>query len=129
MSWSGEWLRRTGRLLATMPRLPRIPRVGRKAVRPFHRDDLDAILAKAPPQARLAFALAAFAGLRSGEVRGLRWSDVDLKGNTLTVRRALTRNEETTPKSGGHRVVPITAALRALLDAAEPTRASPWAPA
>lgn len=81
----------TAGLLTTAPALPRIPRVGRKMVRPFHRDDLDAILVKAAPQARLAFALAAFAGLRAGEVRELRWSDLDLKGNTLTVRRALTR--------------------------------------
>jgi len=115
-------------MLAAVPAFPRIPRVGRKMVRPFHRDDLDAILAKTPPQTRLAFALAAFAGLRAGEVRGLRWSDLDLKGNTLTVRRALTRGEETTPKSGDQRVIPIAAPLRLLLDAAEANRASPWAP-
>jgi integrase len=113
-------------MLATMPKLPRIPRVGRKMVRPFHRDDLDAILAKSSPHARLAFALGAFAGLRAGEVRGLRWTDIDLKGNTLTVRRALTRGEETTPKSGDQRVVPIAAPLRLLLDA-ESKRSSPWA--
>jgi integrase len=114
-------------MLEAMPKLPRIPRVGRKMVRPFHRDDLDAILAKSSPHARLAFALGAFAGLRAGEVRGLRWTDIDLKGNTLTVRRALTRGEETTPKSGDQRVVPIAAPLRLLLEAAEPKRSSPWA--
>lgn len=114
-------------MLAAMPKLPRIPRAGRKMVRPFHRDDLDAILAKSSPHARLAFALAAFAGLRAGEVRGLRWTDIDLKGNTLTVRRALTRGEETTPKSGDQRVVPIAAPLRLLLEAAEPNRSNPWA--
>jgi integrase len=27
-------------------------------------------------------------GLRRGEVLGLRWSDIDLKGKTLTVRQA-----------------------------------------
>lgn len=117
----------TAGLLSAAPALPRIPRVGRKMVRPFHRDDLDAILAKAAPQAQLAFALAAFAGLRAGEVRGLRWSDLDLKGNTLTVRRALTRGEATTPKSGDQRVIPIAAPLRLLLDAAESSRSSPWA--
>ena len=115
-------------MLAAVPTLPRIPRVGRKMVRPFHRDDLDAILAKSPAHSRLAFALAAFAGLRAGEVRGLRWTDIDLKGNTLTVRRALTRGEETTPKSGDQRVMPIAAPLRLLLDVAESSRSSPWAP-
>jgi len=61
-------------------------------------------------------------------MRGLRWTDIDLKGNTLTVRRALTRGEETTPKSGDQRVVPIAAPLRALLEAAEPSRSNPWPP-
>lgn len=72
---------------------------------------------------------AAFAdGLRAGAVRGLRWTDVDVKGNTLTVRRALARGKETTPKSGDQRVAPIAAPLGVLLEAAEPSRSSPWAP-
>ena len=115
-------------LLAAMPAVPKLPKVGRKVVTSFHRDDLDAILAVASPQARLAFGLAAFAGLRAGEVRGLRWSDVDFRANTLTVRRSITRGQETTPKSGDHRVVPLAGPLRALLDAARVSRSkNPWA--
>ena len=115
-------------LLAAMPAVPKLPKVGRKVVTSFHRDDLDAILAVASSQARLAFGLAAFAGLRAGEVRGLRWSDVDLRANTLTVRRSITRGQETTPKSGDHRVVPLAGPLRALLDAARVSRSkNPWA--
>ena len=61
-------------------------------------------------------------------MRGLRWSDVDLRANTLTVRRSITRRQETTPKSGDHRVVPLAGPLRALLDAARVSRPkSPWA--
>ncbi len=44
------------------------------------------------------------------------------------MRRAMTRGEETTPKSGNHRVVPIAAPLRALLEVACETKKSPWAP-
>ncbi|HWZ89839.1 MAG TPA: site-specific integrase [Polyangiaceae bacterium] len=116
--------------LASMPKLPRIPQGGRKMVRPFHRDDLDAILAVASPQARLAFALAAFAGLRAGEVRGLRWSDIDLKSSTLAVRRSLTCGEETTPKSGDQRVIPLFGTpLLGLLESANANRerSKPWA--
>jgi integrase len=101
--------------------------VGRKVSNPIHRGELDAILAIASPTARLAFALGAFAGLRRSEVLGLRWSDVDLKGNTITVRRAITRGEETTPKSGDHRVIPIAEPLRLLLESAATTKKSPWA--
>ncbi len=94
--------------------------------KPLRRADLDAILAVASPNARLAFALAAYAGLRAGEVRGLRWPDVDLKAGTLTIRRTITRREEATPKSGHHAVLPIVGPLRALLEATQSTRKSPW---
>lgn len=114
-------------LLATLPSLPTLPRVGRKVVRPMHRADLEAILLVASSRARLAFALAAFAGLRAGEVRGLRWSDVDLKGNTLTVRHSITRRETTSPKSGDHRVVPLARPLLELLKPEFEQKTSPWA--
>jgi integrase len=113
-------------LLEQAPKLPSMPKVGRKVTKPLRRADLDAILAVASPNARVAFALAAYAGLRAGEVRGLRWPDVDLKAGTLTIRRSITRGEEATPKSGHHAVLPITAPLRAHLEAAQATRKGPW---
>ncbi len=61
-------------------------------------------------------------------MRGLRWSDVDLKVSTITVRRAITLGIELTPKSHNQRVIPIGPRLRATLEAAAPTKASPWAP-
>lgn len=113
-------------LLEQMPKMPKLPRVERKAPNPLHRDDVDAILAIASPSARLAFALAAFAGLRRSEVVGLRWSDVDLKGNVITVRRAITRGEETTPKSGKPRAIPIAVPLRAILEPLASKKKTPW---
>jgi len=59
-------------------------------------------------------------GLRRGEVLGLRWSDIDLKAKTLTVRQARVlvnyqvRIED--PKSrNGHRTLPLDDALVAAL--------------
>jgi integrase len=118
----------TAGLLATLPSLPKLPRVGRKVVRPMHRADLEAILQVTSSRGRLAFALAAFAGLRAGEVRGLRWSDIDLKGKTLTVRHSITRRETTSPKSGDQRVVPLARPLLELLEPESEQKASPWAP-
>jgi integrase len=115
-------------LLAAMPVLPRLPKSGRKAVNPMRRADLDAILAAASSTARLAFQLAAFAGLRAGEVRGLRWPDVDLEAGALTIRRSVSAGFETTPKSHHQRRIPMSRALRAALEAAKPSKASPWAP-
>jgi integrase len=51
----------------------------------------------------------AFTGLRSSELRGLRWEDVDLKGSRLHVRQRADRyNVIGNPKSeDSHRAIPI----------------------
>jgi integrase len=58
-------------------------------------------------------AVALSIGLRRGEALALRWSDVDLDGGSLTVRRTLSRVGNgltfTTPKSGKSRTVPLPA--------------------
>lgn len=113
-------------MLKTMPALPPLPKVGRKVTRPLRREDLDAILRAAGDAARLACELAAFTGLRASELRGLRWSDIDLKAGVIAVRRGITRGIETTPKSHHQRLIPIGPRLRATLAAAEPKKASPW---
>jgi integrase len=66
---------------------------------------------------RAALALAGYAGLRLGELRALRWRDVDLEAGTLTVSRSLL--PDGTPKppktEAGTRTVPLLPALRRLL--------------
>ena len=56
------------------------------------------------------------AGLRAGEIRGLEWSDVDLRRRQLEVRRSEWRGHLTAPKSGRARLVPLTSALGEALD-------------
>lgn len=46
-------------------------------------------------------------GLRAGELRGLQWGDIDFARGTLMVSRNIVYGEETTPKSGRSRVVPL----------------------
>ena len=46
------------------------------------------------------FEVAAFTGLRLGELRGLRWGDVDWMHRLVHVRRSYTRDELGPPKSG-----------------------------
>ncbi len=115
-----------GRFLESMPAMPPMPKVGRKKAKPMRRDDYEAILAAAAPSAQLAFELIAFGGLRPCEVRGLRWTDVDLQARTLTVRRAITDGEETTPKSHHAEVLPLCPRVGARLERAKPARKSPW---
>jgi integrase len=60
-------------------------------------------------QSRPLLLTAIFAGLRSSELRGLRWSDVDLKAAVLHVRQRADRYGTIgKPKSkAGHRAVPL----------------------
>lgn len=54
------------------------------------------------------FVVAAFTGLRLGELLALRWSDVDFAGARVTVARAMSAGEEaSTTKSRRFRVVPL----------------------
>lgn len=55
----------------------------------------------------IGVSLALRLGLRRGEVFGLRWEDVDLKGKRITVARSF----ESLPKNGKARTLPIPSAL------------------
>jgi integrase len=61
------------------------------------------------------FTVAAFTGLRLGELRALRWTDIDFAKHLVHVRRSYTHGTEGTPKSGRVRSVPLAEqAARAL---------------
>jgi integrase len=67
---------------------------------------------------RPLWATAFYAGLRRGELMGLRWEDVDLDAGVIRVRRGWDAKEgEIAPKSAqGTRTVPIPGVLRAHLE-------------
>jgi integrase len=78
-------------------------------------DEAAELLAVLPPDVQAVYATAFYAGLRRGELRGLRWEDVDLASGVITVRHGWDDYEgEITPKSaaGTDRTVPIFAVLR-----------------
>jgi integrase len=60
---------------------------------------------------------AAYAGLRLGELRALRWRDVDFERRIVHVRRAFTQANEDVPKSGRARAVPMVDQVARCLDA------------
>jgi integrase len=85
-------------------------------------DEIRAIVAKLPhiPDSarwRPLLLTAIFTGLRASELRGLRWSDVDLKGGELHVRQRADRYGTIgRPKSAaGRRTVPLPPMLLAAL--------------
>jgi integrase len=85
-------------ILDAPPVFPRMPRVGRKVARAFTREEIDQLLAKTLPVHRVAFMLAAYAGLRAVEVRALRWRDVDLDGGRIVVRERMCHRVTSSPK-------------------------------
>jgi integrase len=72
-------------------------------------EEVKAILGAAAATAKPLLLTAIFSGLRSSELRGLRWSDVDLKQGTLEVRQRADRYGRIgSPKSkAGRRTVPL----------------------
>jgi len=60
--------------------------------------------------------LAAYAGLRQGELLALRWRDIEFAGQVLTISRAVSLGTETTTKSGRVRRVPLPDQAAAALE-------------
>ncbi len=54
-------------------------------------------------------------GCRKGEILGLQWTDVDFERSRVTIRRAIVRGRETTPKNGKARTIAIPMSLSAFL--------------
>lgn len=72
-------------------------------------EEIKALITALPDYWRPVFLTAIFTGLRSSELRGLRWQDVDLKQGELHVRQRADRyNVIGKPKSqAGNRTVPL----------------------
>ncbi len=60
--------------------------------------------------------VAAYTGLRLGELLALQWKDVDFDGSVLTVSRAMSAGVQTTTKSGRVRRVPLPEQASAALE-------------
>src|SRR5262245_33110581 len=76
-------------------------------------DEIKRIISAATGKARVFLLTVTFTGLRSSELRGLRWDDVDLKRGELHVRQRADRyNVMGKPKSqAGERTIPIGPAV------------------
>lgn len=104
--------------LAAMPELLPLRRIPTQVVTPPEAEDVARVVRSAYPAAKLAMALAAYAGLRSGEIRGLRFMDLDMTRKRIVVRQAICRGVADVPKSGDQRPIPIAEPLLPLLEEA-----------
>ncbi|MBV9167862.1 MAG: site-specific integrase [Solirubrobacterales bacterium] len=74
----------------------------------FSPEEIHALLRAAADERDAAvYATAAFAGLRMGELRALRWRDVDFPRSVIRVRASYAEGELSVPKSGKVRSVPM----------------------
>jgi integrase len=72
--------------------------------------------AAANDQDRVIYTVAAYTGLRMGELRALRWRDVDFASSNVFVRKNHVRDRTSTPKSGKVRSVPLIDLAAKVLD-------------
>jgi integrase len=80
-------------------------------------EEVEALIrAAASPNDAALLATAAYAGLRLGELRALRWRDVEFGKRLIYVRRSYVQRDESTPKSGRVRSVPMIDQVARALD-------------
>ena len=84
--------------------------------RPAVSDEEKAVRAVEDHQDAVLVRVAAYAGLRLGELLALRWRDIDFPKSTITVRRAVSAGVESSTKSGRIRRVPLPDQLVTALD-------------
>ena len=91
-----------------------LPAVRGKRDRIAAPNEAAALIAALPVADRALWATAMYAGLRAGELRALRWEEVDLAGGVIRVERSWDAREGVVdPKSqAGRRKVPVPAVLR-----------------
>ena len=69
--------------------------------KPFNQDEIKKILNALPVPYSQFFQFAIYTGLRTGELLGLRWEDLDLERQVAHIRVAITSGKEKTPKTSG----------------------------
>jgi len=94
------------------------PKSGTLDARILSLEEQDALLAACSPWLRPIVVTALLAGLRLGEVCGLRWGDVDFEAEKLHIRRTLSMADGKSfgsPKGGREQAIDLNPQLRALL--------------
>jgi integrase len=96
------------------------PQPRREEIRPLNREQVRALFEVASgDRLEALYIVAVTAGLRRGELQGLRWEDVDLEAGTLQIRRTLSEPKGgyifEAPKSGKGRNIRLTRKATAAL--------------
>ena len=79
--------------------LVRIPKILPTEINPFSLTDIQKILSNSTGWVKNFIALAFFTGARSGEMIGLKWSDIDFDKKEIYIQRTIKMGEISTPKT------------------------------
>lgn len=99
----------------------KLPRSTRRLYRSTHdprttpflrsQNDVRRVFQALPEPVNVAFAIGALAGLRTGEILGLEWSDIDMAGRRIHVHQQVQDGEVGPLKDDESRTVPIVSSL------------------
>ncbi|MFA6197313.1 MAG: site-specific integrase [Sulfurimonas sp.] len=87
----------------------RPPKIDTKKIKPFTADEVKSIMnCTTNENYRFYLAIAFYTGMRSGEIIGLKKSDINFEKNTISIQRTRSRYGESTPKTKqSNREIPI----------------------
>ncbi len=86
-------------ILSNPVSLVKIAKVEKVDITPFSQDEIFTILDNAEGQFKNFFALAFFTGMRSGEMIGLRWSDINFTRGEISISQAIRMGEISSTKT------------------------------
>ena len=90
-------------------------------IHPLSLDEVNLFLKSIREDFRNYFKFRFFSGMRSGEVTGLRWENVDFERSQILVRETIVRGKvEYTKNDGSYRVIDMTTPLREALQLQHP---------
>jgi len=90
----------------------RTVKVSKTAITPFNMDEMKLILENSKGQDRNFFALGFFSGMRSGEMVGLKWSDIDFFKHEIDISRSRKMGVDGAPKNeSSERIIDILDSL------------------
>lgn len=77
----------------------KIPKIDKVEVKPFTIQEMMRIIQEATGEIQVFVALGFFTGMRSGEMIGLRWEDINFDRREISIKRAIRMGNISTPKT------------------------------
>lgn len=103
--------------LKEISRFPPLPKVGRTNVKVMSQTQVEMIIQCAHGASGWPMMIAAFCGLRSGEIRALKGHHIDMEERILRVEESLSHGDIDSPKSGHERQIPLPETIYRFLGA------------